>query len=381
MDPNFTSSKPIKDTITCILCNAVIRYQQNDKKKYQNHMRRDHGAFYNINLILIVNLLGTEALELIQKNHRERKVSGTASEVKKTREAAVQTEQTTSDAEVQTDLVDEKECKLTGAEFLNDLQSFVTNIELETVEMRNQTEENHISFSSNDEDLYIPSDVELDKAIPASTSNPNQEFKIKKEKMDYFLPPDPTLDPIEVLLDGKDFNILDVTKEDLVMTAGGPVPIADYSNFVPGAVIPANYNPNESMESQSDSDDRESKQERKRPNVDNPDVVRSTSKEKDQVFTYLKEESQYFKKTKNEISNSSLDRAGKFSPADGSLPEGWRWRIFTRRNGRVDYEYLSPEMKVLRSRVGVVEYMKAMGGYSEVELSRVLPVRIKKEKL
>ena len=36
---------------------------------------------------------------------------------------------------------------------------------------------------------------------------------------------------------------------------------------------------------------------------------------------------------------------------------------------------------MLRSRVGVVEYMKAMGGYTELEMARVLPVRIKKEKI
>ena len=64
-----------------------------------------------------------------------------------------------------------------------------------------------------------------------------------------------------------------------------------------------------------------------------------------------------------------------------TLPEGWKCQSSKRKNGRVDYEYLSPELKVLRSRVGVVEYMKAMGGYTKVEMARVLPIRIKKEKI
>ena len=396
MDPNFTTSKPIKDTVSCILCNAVIRYRQKDKNKYLNHMRRDHGAFYNINLILIINLLGKDSLKLIQQIYREKhqlKGSGCASEVE-TRESAVQTEPiTTFDAEVQTNLVDDQERKLSDAEFLNDIQSFVRNIQMKTKHVTDNQgmEESDISFSSNDisddEDLYVPSDLELDEALPSSTSNSNQEIKIKEEKIDFFIPPDPSLDPIDVMLDGEDFNILDVTSEDFVMTAAGPRPIEDYSDFVPGAVIPPQYNPNEVIESRSEDIERDSESEQKRERQAAANFGydlgggRSKSKEKDQVYMYLKEESQYFKNTRNELSNSSLDRAEKFSPADDTLPVGWRWRIFTRKNGRVDYEYLSPEMKVLRSRVGVVEYMKAMGGYSDVELSRVLPVRIKKEKL
>ena len=59
-----------------------------------------------------------------------------------------------------------------------------------------------------------------------------------------------------------------------------------------------------------------------------------------------------------------MDRAEKFSPADDTLPVGWRWRIFTRKNGRVDYEYLSPEMKVLKSGMAVVEYLRLQGEFN-----------------
>ena len=48
--------------------------------------------------------------------------------------------------------------------------------------------------------------------------------------------------------------------------------------------------------------------------------------------------------------------------------------------GRQDKEYLSPEMKVFRSRIAVVEYMKAMGGYSDDEMFKVLPVKVKSER-
>ena len=58
-------------------------------------------------------------------------------------------------------------------------------------------------------------------------------------------------------------------------------------------------------------------------------------------------------------------------------------------------EFLSPEFKIfrfsntsffamfnsfcLRSKVAVVEYMRAMGGYSDEEMFRVLPMNVKKE--
>ena len=369
----------MKDTVTCILCKAVISFEQRDKKKYVKHMRRDHGAFDNINLILVINLLEKEILLKLIKNiygeKYDRKLLG--KEVMDSKEASVQTEPVGVDAEVQTEYDDR---------ILNDLQHFVTDLQRISLQMKDDQslEETDLSFSSEipDEDLQIPSDVELDEALCPSTPNSSKVLKIKEEKIDYFIPPNETLDPIEVLLDDEDFNILDVTNEDLVLTPAGPMPISDYSNFIPEAVIPPQYNPNEGIQSQNEDEFNDSTEstQGKRRKKDSEMEVSHSPREKDLVCLYLKEESQYFK-TKNEISTSSKDRAEKFTETDQSLPAGWRWRTFVRKNGRVDYEYLSPELKVLRSRVGVVEYMKAMGGYSEEEMTRVLPVRIKKEKV
>ena len=311
------------------------------------------------------------------------------------KEAFAQTEPSVADAEVQTDFIEDSESKFSGGEFLSDLQHFVSNLQLGTSQMTDQEswEESEKTETSADDDLYILSDIELDEAIPShSTPNSKDVVKIKQEKIDYFIPPDSSLDPIEIFLDGEDFNILDVTKEDLVLTPGGPMQISDYSNFQPGALIPPQYDPSGEVESPAeekftDLNDRNSKVEKRKRNPDvysrdDSDSTRKlNTKEKDLVCLYLREESQYFKKTKNEVSSSSRDRAVKFTEGDGTLPEGWKCRTFSRKNGRVDYEYLSPEFKVLRSRVGVVEYMKAMGGYTELEMARVLPVRINKEKI
>ena len=102
------------------------------------------------------------------------------------------------------------------------------------------------------------------------------------------------------------------------------------------------------------------------------------------IIDFITKESDYFKEKPKEISTSSEARALKFTETDPSLPEGWRARSFVskRGRGRVDWNYLSPELKVFRSKVGVVEYMRAMGGYSDAEMDRVCPgIRIKKEKV
>ena len=100
------------------------------------------------------------------------------------------------------------------------------------------------------------------------------------------------------------------------------------------------------------------------------------------IIDFVTKQSDYFKEKPKEISNSTEARALKFTETDPSLPEGWRVRAFVRKRGRMDFEYLSPELKVFRSKVGVVEYMKAMGGYSDTEMDRVCPgIRIKKEKI
>ena len=156
MDPRFKSSEQIKDTLTCLLCQAVICYKNRDKKKFFNHMRRDHGAFYNIGLILIINLLdkGT-SIKLIQDIYREKysmkkKDSGEFTVINQPKEAFAQTEPSVADAEVQTDFIEGSEAKFSGGEFLSDLQHFVTNLQLGTTQMTDQEswQESEISLKS-----------------------------------------------------------------------------------------------------------------------------------------------------------------------------------------------------------------------------------------
>jgi len=256
-------------------------------------------------------------------------------------------------------------------------------------------------------ELQVPNDLELEEAIPMST--PKQIKKQRRMKKE-FIEPDLSQDPMEVMLEGEEeFNILDVTNDDLVLTAAGPQHIEDYTSFIPGAVIPPSYNPSEVLneshvdeQTASDSNDvnpihypsnvsnevrdnlEKSGQEETMHNVKNNENLVEKKTKKDMLTIYLQNCSEYFRKFPKQISSCSQEKALRFNETDPNLPEGWKVQSFVRNTGkstgRKDKEFLSPEMKVFRSKIAVLEYMKAMGGYSEEEMFKVLPINVKKEK-
>jgi len=257
-------------------------------------------------------------------------------------------------------------------------------------------------------ELQVPNDLELEEAIPMSTPKADKQKRMKKE---FIEKPDRSQDPMEVMLEGEEeFNILDMTNDDLVLTAAGPQPIEDYTSFIPGAVIPPSYNPNEMLDestvdeqtapyihevnpnndtSNNSSDGRDNLEntvkEDSIKNVTNIENLVEKKTKKDMLTIYLQNCSEYFKKFPKQISNCSQERALRFTESDPNLPDGWKVQTFDRRTGkstgRKDKEFLSPEMKVFRSKIAVLEYMKAMGGYSEEEMFKVLPINVKKEKI
>jgi len=436
------NNPPPKGTLPCILCKSVISFPNKDKKKYFKHMKKDHGAFYNINLILIINLLERKQILKLIANIK----SGESDEKKKT---------VTANAEVQTDapyepaaayysgadedivVVDSgfpvpKPMLMPGIANTSDdvnaqieeIRRFLGQISDETgkTDSYNNESYNDESMDISDEnptvtnniehgfELQVPNDLELEEAIPMST--PKQDKNQRRMKKE-FIEPDPSQDPMEVMLEGEEeFNILDVTNDDLVLTAAGPQHIEDYTSFIPGAVIPPSYNPSEVLdESNVDVDDQtasdspdvnpihnpsnvsndgrdnleKSGQEETMKNVQNIENLVEKKTKKDMLTIYLQNCSEYFRKFPKQISSCTQERALRFVDTDPNLPEGWKIQTFDRKTGkstgRRDKEFLSPEMKVFRSKIAVLEYMKAMGGYSEEEMFKVLPINVKKERM
>lgn len=56
---------------------------------------------------------------------------------------------------------------------------------------------------------------------------------------------------------------------------------------------------------------------------------------------------------------------------DSNLPQGWRTKVYKRKSGRVDIHYITPENLDIRSKFGVLEYMRLSENYDKDELDRV----------
>jgi len=279
MDPAWNNPPP-KGTLPCILCKSVISFPNKDKKKYFKHMQKDHGAFYNINLILIINLLERKQILKLIANIK----SGETEEKRKsTNDAEVQTEaffdtpayepiteddivvvdsgypvpqpimmsgsRNTSDIDVLNKQIEDIRRHLGQYNDVEGRDTFSMDASVETLSTISENNVDVENSNSNSQGFDLPNDLELEETITISTPKPK---KMRKERMlkKEFMGPSPSHDPTDEVMieDEEDFNILDVTNDDLVLTAAGPQPIEDYTSFVPGAVIPPSYNPSETLE-------------------------------------------------------------------------------------------------------------------------------------
>jgi hypothetical protein len=58
----------LQGSLPCLLCKCVISFANKDKTRYFQHLSRDHGAFFNLNLVLIINLLErSQLLSLVSR--------------------------------------------------------------------------------------------------------------------------------------------------------------------------------------------------------------------------------------------------------------------------------------------------------------------------
>jgi len=217
MDPAWNNPPP-KGTLPCILCKSVISFPNKDKKKYFKHMQKDHGAFYNINLILIINLLERKQILKLIANIK----SGETEEKKKsTSDAEVQTEvffnptvyepiteedivvvdsgypipqpmmmsgsRNTTDPDVLNKQIDEIRKYLgqmgdeVGKDTLNDDSINDSDGNLARMNENNIDIENS---NSNSQGFDLPNDLELEEVITISTPKPGKarkERRLKKE--------------------------------------------------------------------------------------------------------------------------------------------------------------------------------------------------------
>ena len=69
----------IAGTVQCVLCNATVTYDNDDSRKFNNHMKIEHAAHFNMDLVLAVCLMDNEEAEafkdVIYTKRKERKES------------------------------------------------------------------------------------------------------------------------------------------------------------------------------------------------------------------------------------------------------------------------------------------------------------------
>ena len=318
MDPNWFKTELPKDCYQCILCHAVIPVKNKKKDRFEKHLKTDHGIFYNRNLILVICFLGR--IQFF-------KLIDSIKSEKQTREIEVQTEKNiTLDAMMQTDAMESEDSEhdQVTTETLMDQIDKLTNV----LKLNGQ------------QDAQA-----MDELENRDQESPSETFE-------------------QTFTDSEDSEVYD-----------------DSSSVTSNTEV--------ELEENMSQQDEESMSINNQTDKDQNEALGSPSKRlkvshdtSEMIIDFITKESEYFKEKPKEISNSTEARALKFTETDPSLPDGWRARAFVRKRGRVDYEYLSPELKVFRSKVGVVEYMKAMGGYTDIEMDRVCPgIRIKKEKV
>ena len=57
----------IPETVNCILCHGMIIYRDGDKLKFREHMRYEHGAFYDLDFLLASSLMETDQKESLAR--------------------------------------------------------------------------------------------------------------------------------------------------------------------------------------------------------------------------------------------------------------------------------------------------------------------------
>ena len=57
----------IPETVTCILCHGLVIYRDGDKIRFREHMRNEHGAFFDLDYILASCLMDADQKESLAR--------------------------------------------------------------------------------------------------------------------------------------------------------------------------------------------------------------------------------------------------------------------------------------------------------------------------
>ena len=367
----------IPETVNCILCHGMIIYRDGDKLKFREHMRYEHGAFYDLDFLLASSLMETDQKESLARTvqtclygEAERK------EVKQDEEEETLKENTNYDKDDQSNQPElehsekpkMKKKKKPGRKKAGSV------VGEDSLSVNTKQEVEETSFSDQEPLMEGVEEQGLETGGPGErflcqVESCGKSYNTKGNRMTHEKKAHGILGPRAAKR-----QRMSVSTEDSPGPALPEISQSDQADQQPEAEAESFNESSASSSFLTDTSlmDEDMTEDSEGQDENNP-VQELQSGAQSQAQVDLSS-SKYFEKNPKMIANcrSSLRNLFLVNPA---LPEGWGQRVLEATSKKGDKvtskHYLSPEQKVLRSGMAVVEYLRIKGELEPDQLKQL----------
>jgi len=372
----------IPDTVTCILCHGAVTYRDGDKMRFREHMRSEHGAFFELDFLLASCLMDVQAKdswastvrsldcgereETLRENTNYEKDDLTSFSV--SNEEKVEISQAMPEPSLKKKRGRKKKANVPA----DDISS--TNPEVSLDKPIEETE-NDDSFYSDVESLDMSSSSYHEENVENLLSEAKEEnigeeererficqvescgksYNSKGNKMTHEKKAHGILGPRAAKKQRMSVSTEETQLEDIAMTDS-----AEVLNETPSS---GSFLTDTSLGFENVPDENDDGEDAA---MANPAEVSKTGGEIDLSS------SNYFKKNPKILNTARGKSIQLFDQVNPLLPSGWKQRTLTvaSKSGEkvTNKHYLSQENKVLKSGMAVVEYLRLKGDHNIDEL-------------
>ena len=354
----------IPETVTCILCHGLVIYRDGDKIRFREHMRNEHGAFFDLDYILASCLMDADQKESLARTVQICQYGDGGTQPSERESTEVEGEEETlkentnydkDDQPSQPEFTEQPKMKKRKKPGRKKAASVVGEDSL-AVDIKQEVEKTSYSDKEQEQVLEVPGTTGVTgerfgcqvepcgKSYNTKGNRMTHEKKAhgilgpraaKKQRMSVSTEDSPALPEIS--------HSETAEQQTEVFTEA---PASGSSSFLTDSSL---------MEDDVMEDSEV--QEENSPAEDLPAVAQS------QTPVDLSS-SKYFEKNTKMVANARGRTLDLFE-VNPVLPQGWRQRVLEVTSKKGDKitsrHYLSPELKVLRSGMAVVEYLRIKG--------------------
>ena len=358
----------IPDTIICILCRGTISYRDGDKTKFREHMRMEHGVFFDLDFLLASCLMDAEQKAKLARSvpSRESKEEETLTEntnyVKDDQEETSAVSQPQSEAEPPRKKKRGRKKKVTAAvpeplsshpppppseeeTAYSDVDTTTSSLGAEELSVETLLSEGR----EGDSERFVCQVEGCGKSYNTKGNRVSHEKKAhgilgpraaKKQRMSVSAEES----PMETVTTAEQQNEVNEVFSEETSASG---------SFLTDTSLGFED------ESEGEEDTSSVFSEEDRKTVGGAGGVDLSS-------------SKYFEKNPKIVNSATVKSLGLFDQVNPNLPEGWKQRylqVSSKSGVKVpSRHYLSPEMKVLKSGLAVVEYLRIKENYDMDQL-------------